>query len=102
MRCAACVATLDEDWAASLCPACHVLAGAPLPSALTARSPVWLWTSRHAGEALASGDLGVILKVYRTATGLSQASLAEQLGYDRTYLTMIENGRRSITNVTDL
>ncbi|MEV4889947.1 helix-turn-helix transcriptional regulator [Nonomuraea sp. NPDC055795] len=44
----------------------------------------------------------MILKVYRAATGLSQAALAEQLGYDRTYLTMIENGRRTITNVADL
>jgi transcriptional regulator with XRE-family HTH domain len=63
------------------------------------RSALWLWTSDHAREALATGDLAVIIRAYRTATGASQRQLAELLGYDPTYISMIETGRREINDV---
>jgi transcriptional regulator with XRE-family HTH domain len=44
------------------------------------------------------GDLGAILRVYRHASGLTQQQLANLLGFDRTYISMIERGRRSITD----
>jgi transcriptional regulator with XRE-family HTH domain len=50
--------------------------------------------------ALASGDLAVIIRAYRAATGTSQRQLAELLGYDPTYISMIETGRREINDVT--
>ncbi|WP_232074849.1 helix-turn-helix domain-containing protein [Phytohabitans suffuscus] len=61
---------------------------------------MWLWTNDNARAALASGDLALIIRTYRTATGTSQRRLAEQLGYDPTYISMIETGRREISDVT--
>jgi len=85
-----------------LCPACHVVAGArlPLPQPQRSVSALWLWTTDHARTALATGDLAVIIRAYRTNTGTSQRQLAESLGYDPTYISMIETGRREITDVT--
>ncbi|WP_422733933.1 helix-turn-helix domain-containing protein [Micromonospora sp. WMMD558] len=60
---------------------------------------MWLWTSDSARAALASGDLAVIIRTYRAATGVSQRRLAELLGYDPTYISMIETGRREISDV---
>ncbi|MGN9805588.1 helix-turn-helix domain-containing protein [Micromonospora sp. L32] len=60
---------------------------------------MWLWTSDTARAALASGDLAVIIRAYRAATGVSQRRLAELLGYDATYISMIETGRREISDV---
>ena len=62
-------------------------------------SALWLWTGDHARVALATGDLAVIIRAYRAATGTSQRQLAEILGYDPTYISMIETGRREINDV---
>lgn len=60
---------------------------------------LWLWTSAEARSALATGNLGIIMKVWRSATGTGQRALAEALGYDPTYISMIENHRRDIVDV---
>jgi transcriptional regulator with XRE-family HTH domain len=44
------------------------------------------------------GNLGGILRSYRHAGGLTQQHLADLLGFDRTYISMIERGRRSIAD----
>jgi transcriptional regulator with XRE-family HTH domain len=59
-------------------------------------SPAWLVPAT--GQIRADGDLGVVFRSYRQASGLSQQQLAGILGYDRTYITMIESGRRRITD----
>jgi transcriptional regulator with XRE-family HTH domain len=56
------------------------------------------WLAPASVEIQACGDLGVIFRSYRQAGGLSQQQLANMLGYDRTYITMIESGRRRITD----
>ena len=38
-----------------------------------------------------------ILRGYRRACALTQQQLADMLGYDRTYISMIESGHRTIT-----
>jgi transcriptional regulator with XRE-family HTH domain/predicted negative regulator of RcsB-dependent stress response len=62
-------------------------------------SALWLWTSADARAALATGNLGIIMKAWRTITGTGQRALAEALGYDSTYISMIENNRRDIVDV---
>jgi transcriptional regulator with XRE-family HTH domain len=59
-------------------------------------SPAWLVPAT--GQIRADGDLGVVFRSYCQASGLSQQQLAGILGYDRTYITMIESGRRRITD----
>src|SRR6266536_1591314 len=44
-------------------------------------------------------DLATILRTYRRLNGISQPRLADILGYDKTYVSMIETGRRSINDV---
>jgi transcriptional regulator with XRE-family HTH domain len=60
---------------------------------------MWLWEGTTAQAALATGELAVILRAYRSITGTSQRRLAEQLGYDPTYISMIETGRRDVSDV---
>lgn len=100
MRCEGCGALGDHWSPSSLCPACHAVAGAPLlPKPQHFGSSVWLWTSSPAQEALSTGSLAAVLRTYRAVTGLSQRQLGESLGYDPTYISMIETGRRDVTDV---
>jgi transcriptional regulator with XRE-family HTH domain len=41
--------------------------------------------------------LGVNLRAYRTARGLSQEALADELGFHRTYMSGVERGVRNLT-----
>lgn len=65
-------------------------------------SALWLWSSTEASRALQSRDLAVILRTYRRLNGLSQEQLALSLGYDKTYISMIETRTRIIRDVTAL
>jgi len=58
-----------------------------------------MWSAREAATALASRDLATILRTYRRLNGFSQQRLADLLGYDKTYVSMIETGRRAINDI---
>jgi transcriptional regulator with XRE-family HTH domain len=60
---------------------------------------MWMWSAPEAATALASRDLATILRAYRRLNGFSQQRLAELLGYDKTYVSMIETGRRTISDI---
>ncbi len=60
---------------------------------------VWLWSAPEAAAALRTRDLATILRLHRRVNGLSQERLAALLGYDKTYVSMIETGRRTISDV---
>ena len=104
MRCEACGAAVGRWSTSPLCPACYTVAGSVLPAPARGHAPdtVWLWMSDGARAALATGDLRRIMRAYRAATATSQRQLAERLGYDTTYISMIETGRREITDVSTL
>jgi transcriptional regulator with XRE-family HTH domain len=61
-----------------------------------------MWFAPEAGAALSSRDLAEILRVYRRINRLSQERLAAMLGYDKTYVSMIETRRRTISDVSTL
>lgn len=50
-------------------------------------------------RTLRTRQLGPILRAYRQASGLTQEHLAARLGYDKTYVSMIETGRRAVQDV---
>ncbi|GAA4875875.1 helix-turn-helix domain-containing protein [Saccharopolyspora cebuensis] len=86
----------------SVCPTCFAARHTPpadLPAARLAPA-VWMWSSPEASIALATRDLPTILRIYRRLNRLSQEKLANVLGYDKTYISMIETGRRTITDVS--
>jgi transcriptional regulator with XRE-family HTH domain len=66
-----------------------------MPGAGPAGAAAWLPAAERAG---AGRDVGAILRGYRRAYALTQQQLADMLGYDRTYISMIESGRRTITD----
>lgn len=84
----------------STCPTCDASTahGRPLPIGAMAPA-LWLWSGQEATAALATRDLGTILKIYRKLNGLSQDGLAAVLGYDKSYVSMIETRRRTISDI---
>jgi transcriptional regulator with XRE-family HTH domain len=100
-RCEGCATELSRYATPSVCPTCYVVSGHRPPATPSRRlSPaLWLWSTPDAATALATRDLGVILRTYRRLNSLSQEKLAALLGYDKTYVSMIETGRRVINDV---
>lgn len=96
-RCAVCRADLSAFAADPLCPSCSVNANLTLPAVPARRlvPAVWIWSAPAAAAALGSRDLPTILRTYRLLNGFSQQHLADLLGYDKTYISMIETRRRS-------
>lgn len=68
----------------------------PRPSA---RHAQWRWATPQAELILATGDLAHILRFYRRVHGLNQTELGELLGYDKTYISALELGKRSLDDV---
>lgn len=60
----------------------------------------WHWATQQAHSVLASGDLGTILRFHRAVHGLNQAQLGDLLGYDKTYISALELGKRSMEDVS--
>lgn len=100
-RCEACGAELSTFATELVCLTCHTSANlaAPVVHARRRVPAIWMWSTREANAALASRDLATILRTYRRLNDLSQQRLADLLGYDKTYVSMIETGRRSISDV---
>ncbi|WP_414167204.1 helix-turn-helix domain-containing protein [Streptoverticillium reticulum] len=69
---------------------------APRPSA---HHVVWHWATPQAEAVLATRDLGTILRFHRAVHRLNQTQLGEALGYDKTYVSALELGKRSLDDV---
>jgi transcriptional regulator with XRE-family HTH domain len=59
----------------------------------------WHWATPQAELVLATGDLARILRFYRRVHRLNQTELGELLGYDKTYISALELGKRSLDDV---
>nr|WSX75809.1 helix-turn-helix transcriptional regulator [Streptomyces sp. NBC_00899] len=62
----------------------------------------WHWATLEAQAVLAARDLGRILRLYRSTNGLSQTELGALLGYDTTYISLLETRRRALTDTASL
>jgi transcriptional regulator with XRE-family HTH domain len=60
---------------------------------------LWHWATTPAQVLLAAGELGPILRFFRTVHGLNQTQLGLLLGYDKTYVSLLELGRRRLDDV---
>ncbi|MBO2454192.1 helix-turn-helix transcriptional regulator [Actinomadura barringtoniae] len=63
------------------------------------RHALWHWATPQAQEILASGDLGRILRFHRAVHGINQTTLGQLLGYDKTYISLLERGKRTLDDV---
>ena len=96
----------EQDDATGRCPENGPVGNACQPPALAAvtvatsaaRPATRTWLPPVPVRVLATRDLGDILLAYRQANQMTQQQLADLLGYDRTYISMIECGRRAIAD----
>lgn len=58
----------------------------------------WLWLLPEARRALETRELAVILRCYRKFAGLSQVAMGELLGYDPSYVSLLERRQRTIND----
>ncbi|MFI0218242.1 helix-turn-helix domain-containing protein [Streptomyces lydicus] len=65
----------------------------------SARHAQWHWATPQAQPILATRDLPSILRFYRQAHGLNQTALGKLLGYDKTYISALELGKRVLDDV---
>ncbi|GAA0480257.1 helix-turn-helix domain-containing protein [Streptomyces stramineus] len=71
------------------------------PASVT-RHALWRWATPQAETVLARRDLGAILRFHRHVHGQNQTTLGDQLGYDKTYISALETGKRTIDDVGSL
>ncbi|MFF4534312.1 helix-turn-helix domain-containing protein [Streptomyces sp. NPDC001407] len=75
-------------------------AGPGLPSPRpAARHVLWHWATPQAEAVLVTRDLGAILRFHRVVHRLNQTELGQLLGYDKTYVSALELGKRSLEDV---
>ncbi|MFF4450179.1 helix-turn-helix domain-containing protein [Streptomyces sp. NPDC001502] len=68
----------------------------------SARHAAWHWATPEAQAVLATRDLAAILRFHRRVHGQSQAETGALIGYDKTYVSAIELGKRRLADVTAL
>lgn len=93
--CERCGTALGRYARGAVCPACDAGSSRLSPRPPRLAPAVWMWSDPAAGAALGSRDLATILRAYRAANRISQETLAAQLGYDKSYIAMIETRRRT-------
>lgn len=71
----------------------------PSPHGLSAAHSLWHWATPQAQLLLAAGELGSILRFYRTVHRLNQTELGALLGYDKTYISLLELGKRHLVDI---
>ncbi|MEU2868636.1 helix-turn-helix domain-containing protein [Streptomyces olivoreticuli] len=64
-----------------------------------ARHVLWHWATLSAEAVLATRDLGTILRFHRAVHRLNQTELADLLSYDKTYVSALELGKRSLDDI---
>ncbi|RKT08233.1 hypothetical protein BX286_6317 [Streptomyces sp. 3211.6] len=62
----------------------------------------WHWATPEAQAVLATRDVGAILRYYRRVYAESQSATGERLGYDKTYVSALELGKRRLADVGSL
>src|ERR1039458_2416626 len=98
-RCQRCGSPGSPSGHAAGCAACQLPVSLTALGAAPIAAAAWL---SPACRVEARRDLGAILRGYRHANALTQQQLADVLGYDRTYISMIECGRRRVTDRSTL
>ncbi|WP_433892744.1 helix-turn-helix domain-containing protein [Streptomyces sp. CA-111067] len=62
----------------------------------------WHWATLEGQAVLATRNLSEILRLYRRTNRLTQTDLGVLLGYDKTYISLLETGKRILTDTGSL
>jgi transcriptional regulator with XRE-family HTH domain len=76
-----------------------------MPEGELARRPsachaLWHWATPQAHVLLAARELGPILRFYRAVHGINQTELGDLLGYDKTMVSAMELGKRTLNDTS--
>ncbi|MER5887763.1 helix-turn-helix transcriptional regulator [Streptomyces sp. NPDC001941] len=72
--------------------------GTAAPQRPSPRHAAWRWATPEAQTVLATRDLGRILRYHRRVHGHNQSETGTLLGYDKTYISALELGKRRLTD----
>src|SRR5690242_13850 len=97
-KCTNCGAQLSRYNSADLCAACGRGVPGARPASLSASIPpareAWLYVGRTAVAPPDGSNVGDLFRAYRSSHGLTQGDLAALLGFDQSYVSMVERGKR--------
>ncbi|GHF27970.1 hypothetical protein GCM10018790_01700 [Kitasatospora xanthocidica] len=103
--CARCGAKLSRGNTDTVCSPCRRAIGpaAAVAQATPAAKPVsWLPAPAERTAPPDGSNLGDVLKAYRALHKLKQQDLADLLGYDQSYVSLLERGKRVIKDMDEL
>lgn len=69
---------------------------------LPASARQWHWATLEAQAVLATRNFSDILRLYRRMNRINQTELGALLGYDKTYISLLETGRRTLSDTGSL
>lgn len=105
-RCEGCGATLSRYNDAKLCASCgkkDVRPGRPAPTVAVARTKeTWLYVGHAAVAPPDDSAVGDLMRAYRAAHHLTQTELAAKLGFDPSYISYVETGKRKMRDIDQL
>ena len=76
--------------------------GAPQLAQRTEEAAHWLATESERSAPPDGSNLADVLKAYRALHKLKQQDLADLLGYDQSYVSLLERGKRTIRDMDEL
>jgi transcriptional regulator with XRE-family HTH domain len=104
-RCEQCGAMLSRYNPDNRCSLCQAAARDQHTTVMPATRPppgggaLWVWAAPSAQAVLSTREPGLILTAYRAMHQLSQAQLAELLGFDQSYISRLERGERRVRDI---
>ncbi|MFB7618762.1 helix-turn-helix domain-containing protein [Kitasatospora sp. NPDC056181] len=105
VACARCGARLSRSNTDTMCSPCRRAVGPASPAApvTSAAKPVsWLSSAAEHTAPPDGSNLADVLKAYRALHKLKQQDLADLLGYDQSYVSLLERGKRVIRDMDEL
>ncbi|MFJ7591423.1 helix-turn-helix transcriptional regulator [Streptomyces sp. NPDC097617] len=98
---------MSRSNADTVCSPCRRAIGpaassSPLRAVSTGAEPHWLVGNTERSAPPDGSNLADVLKAYRALHKLKQQDLADLLGYDQSYVSLLERGKRNIRDMVEL
>ncbi|ARE77221.1 hypothetical protein B6R96_27500 [Streptomyces sp. Sge12] len=105
--CTRCGTKLSRSNIDTVCSPCRravgpKASGSPLRAVPADTEPHWLAGSAERSAPPDGSNLADVLKAYRALHKLKQQDLADLLGYDQSYVSLLERGKRNIRDMVEL